>query len=101
TAPGVTPRFANLVAKETATIPSPDAPAPPSPFADGRRDLLVGRPGLCRHGRSDTRVQAWRLRRLRDRDLRHELSAVVLRPHGRGGARQVRLPLLDAGGLGS
>ena len=41
-----------------------------------------------------------RLRRLRDGPLRDELPAVVLRPDRRGGARQVRLSLLDARGLG-
>src|SRR5258706_3602921 len=100
TAPGDTPRFANLVAKETATIPSPDAPALRPPFPDGRRHLLVGRPRLPRHRRRDARALCARLRRLRNGDLRHEFLAVALRPHGRGGAREIWLSLLDAGRLG-
>src|SRR3954453_8842769 len=93
TAPGDTTWSAELVATETATIPSPDAPALRSPFPDGRRHLHVRRARIPRHRRGDARVPLEpSLRRLRDSHLRDRLPAVALRPDRRGGARQVRLP---------
>ena len=83
-------------------LASPDEPAPRTPFRHGCRYLLVRCSRLPRHRRRGPRVpDDAGLRRLRDGHLRDELLPVVLRPDRRGGAREVRLPLRHAGGVGA
>ena len=80
---------------------SPDEPAFRTPLGDGRRHLPLRRARIPRDRRRGARdAFAARVRRLRDRHLRDGLLPGALRSHRRGGARQVRLPLRRARGLG-
>src|SRR5919197_3907130 len=65
------------------------------------RDLLLRNPRLPRHRCRGAPVLDDDVRPLRARDRGDGLLPVAARPDGRGGTRQVRLPLCDAGGVGA
>ena len=71
-----------------------------SALGDGRGDLPLGAARLPRDGRRGASSRRRRLRPPRDRARRRRAPADAPRPHRRGGADEVRVPLRHRRGMG-